>query len=447
MRRQLAIRIRHSLTGEEKEERDAYLELDDLAKLDGREAERRWQQGITTILARVEEIEKLRRATPEQAAEAAKAKRRMTVADAWQRHPVESRLSKEATATKEQGLYKRYYAHLADRFLDELGKDFWAHFVGGLGAGKLLNADGLTYSKLPRKELAEATIMGVMNLGAKLYGYAGEDGLPGKPLGWNPARDVLKKVGTPNVRTGSIPLRKLAEVWRAADVMCAPWARDHLRVYVLTGLRHALLSQMTFAEVDSAARVLRISPHKAGTKRRGADTPANAPDIVLPISGSALRIIDSRRAWAPDPDGPVWYMLSQHGGKPTKGGRIPVHSDPRSNWAHLSTHVLDGWQFLRHDLRRTFARIAVAAGADLMGTSLLMLHSPRTVARIMNIPDITAQYMNLPEAQAQMRSAARSIEKYVAGVLDGSITFDEDEAEPELPAILEDAVGAAEGDD
>ena len=449
IRRQLVIRARYTLQGETKEERNAYLELDDLQELPGKEALARWQGGINSILQRVDEIEKLRKATPEQAAEAAKANQRMTVADAWRRWPVETRLDRAQTALKEQGVYRRYFAHLADRYLDELSyTNFWSHFVGGIAKGKLLNADGLTYSKLPREQYSEATLAGVMNLGAKLYKLAGEEGLPGKPKDWNPARDALRQlVGTPNVRNSSIPLTKLVALWRASDVMCASWARDHLRFYLLTGLRHSLLSALTFAEVDSAARVLRISPHKQGTKRRGADTPANAPDIVIPISQSAVRIIDARRAWAPDPEGPVWYMLSQHGGKARKSG-VPVHSDPRSNWAHLSTHVLDGMHFMRHDLRRTFARIAVRAGADVMGTSLLMLHSPRTVARLMNIADITAQYMNFPEAQAQMRSAARSIEKFLGGLLDGSINLDAlAEDEPELPSILEEAVGGPDSDD
>lgn len=447
VRRQLVIRARYTLNGTKLDERNAFVELDELEALSSQEASRRWQQGITDILTRVGEIEKLRKATPEQAAEAAKANRRMTVGDAWKRHPIETRLDRQATAVKEQGEYRRYYAHLEGRFLDELTyRDFWSHYATGLADGKLLNADGLTYSKLPRK-LAEATIAGVLNLGGKLYTLAGEDGLPGRPKGWNPAREALRLAGTPNVRTGAIPLKKVAEVWRAADVLCAPWARDQLRIYLLTGLRHSLLAGLEFPEVDSTARVLRISPHKMGTKRRGSDTPANAQDIILPICSSVVRIIDARRPWAADAAGPVWYTVSQPGGRAKKGGGVTVHSDPRSNWAHISERVLGGLHFMRHDLRRTFAKLAVRAGADPMGTSLLMLHSPRTVARLMNVADITVQYMNLPEAQAQMRSAARAIEKFVAGLLDGSVKLDEDEPEPELPAILESAIGGADDED
>lgn len=183
--------------------------------------------------------------------------------------------------------------------------------------------------------------------------------------------------------------------------------------------------------------MLRISPHKSGTKRHGSKTPSNAAEIVLPISATALRIIEARRPWAPDLNGPVWYSVSQPGGKRT--AEVATNSDPRSNWAHIEKRVLGDMHFARHDLRRTFARIGVRAGADLMGTSLLMLHSPRTVAKVLNLPDVSVDYMNLPEAQEQMRSASNAIEKFIKGLLEG--TVDLSQSEPALPALLEEAVG------
>jgi hypothetical protein len=94
---------------------------------------------------------------------------------------------------------------------------------------------------------------------------------------------------------------------------------------------------------------------------------------------------------------------------------------------------------MRHDLRRTFANLAVAAGAELMGTSLLMLHSPRTVARVLNLPDVTLEYINTAEARGRMRAASDAIERYVLGLLDGSIKPPQDEVE--LPPELKAAVG------
>jgi integrase len=432
--RQWAIRVKFTINGKTTEDRSTFGQL---AKLEANDVVVTYQEGLRRALNRLSAIKQLK-SSPELAAEDAKHRQRMTVAQAWARHEVETRLQRSATTRKEASHYRTYYAHLADIHLDELTyKGFWSVFVHGLAQGKLLNADQLTWSKLSSRR-AEATIIGIINLGSKLYGFAhAAEGLPGKPKGWNPAAEARKLLGTPNKRNGSIPLNKIAEVWRAADVLCSSWARDHLRVYLLTGLRHSLLAHLQFSEVDTANRVLRVSPHKPGTKRHGSKTPANATDIVLPICATALRIIEARRQWAPDPNGPVWYAVSQPGGK--RKAEMATNSDPRTNWAHLENRVLGGLHFARHDLRRTFARIAVRAGADLMGTSLLMLHSPRTVAKVLNLPDVTADYMNLPEAQEQMRSASNAIERFVKGLLEG--TVDLTPTEPELPALLEEAVG------
>lgn len=244
-----------------------------------------------------------------------------------------------------------------------------------------------------------------------------------------------------------MPLNRVAEVWRAADVLCASWARDQLRLYQLTALRHSLIAELHFSEVDAKARVLRISPHKKGTKLRGADTAANAPEIVLPISATALAIIEACRPLAPDPSGPVWYSVSQPGGATAKTGArdVPRYSDPRSNWSHIEERVLGGTHFMRHDLRRTFANIAVDAQADMMGTSLLLMHSPRTLAGTLGLPDITVAYMNTAGAQRQMRSAAESIERYILGLLDATVV--PSSVDPELPHQLAVSVGNAAAND
>jgi integrase len=438
--RQWAIRARFTLNEKEEEDRSTFGQLE---ALDKTQVAAPYQEALKQVLNRLAEIERLK-SSPEAAEEAAKKAKRMTVADAWARHDVESRTNRAATLDKERRQYKGYFTHLADCLLDELPYRFWTDFVYGLGHGKLLNADGLTWTKLPSKR-AEATIVGVVNLAIKLFEIAHRnEGLPGRARDWNPAQEAKAKVKKPNKRRHYVKLNAIAGVWRAADVVCASWARDQLRLFILTGLRHSLMSELQFSEVDAKAKVLRISPHKPGTKRRGADTPEDAPDIRIPLSDTALAIIEARRQYAPDPNGPVWYTVAQPGGRAAADGprTIPVHSDPRSNWARISEAVLDGVMFGPHDLRRTFAQLATEAGANLMGTSLLMLHSPRTIAQTLNLPDITVDYINTADAQGKMRRAAVSIEKYVLGLLDGSV---EPPAEDqELEADLAEALGKEE---
>lgn len=432
--RQWAIRAKYTLAGQQKEDRST---LGQLEALDKTQTTVDYKTALERALARLREIEEMKAAPPGSLDDV----KRLTVAEVWARHEVATRTQREATTQKERAQYKRYFEHLSERFLDELDYDFWARFVAGLGNGRLLNADGLTSRALPTPR-AEATVKGVMSLAAKLFSIAHRfKGLKGLGANENPAgKAKTDLVGAPNVRTGYVKLHRLADTWRAADALCAPWARDQLRLYVLTGLRHSLMSELKFSQVDARARLLSISPHSPGTKRRGARTPANAPDIRLPLCATALAIIEARRPWAPDPEGYVWYAVTQPGGKAAK---VPKegqkHSDPRSNWVQVAARALDGTTFMRHDLRRTFANLAVAAGAELMGTSLLMLHSPRTVARVLNLPDVTLEYINTAEARGRMRAASDAIERYVLGLLDGSIKPPQDEVE--LPPELKAAVG------
>lgn len=439
--RQWAIRAKFTVAGKEKEDRNTYGQLEALEKTD---VVVEYRHALRQVLDRLEEIERLK-ASPELAKEAARQQQRLTVAGAWAGHASQTRLQRDATTEKEHGTYRRYLSHLADCYLDELPYAFWSKFAAGLSAGRLLNADGLTSQALSSAR-AEATVIGVMNLASKLYNIGHRlEGLPGKDKSWNPAREARKEdTGTPNVRRGHIPLSKIAAAWRAADVLCESWARDQLRLYILSGLRHSLLAELQYSEVDVRGRRLKLSPHKRGTKRRKKDLAANAPDILLPLSNSALQIIEARRQYAPDAEGPVWYAIKKPGGKAAKAGvpKIATHSDPRSNWAHISKEVLGGMSFLRHDLRRTFAQIALQSGADLVGTSLLMLHAPRTLAKLMDVPDITVAYMNTPLAQKRMRDAADAIERYVLGLLAGSIVPAEEDLE--LPPELAAAVGKEE---
>ena len=216
--RQWAIRAKFTVNGKEKEDRDTYGQLEALEKTD---VVVEYRHALRQVLDRLEEIERLR-ASPALAQEAAKQQQRLTVAGAWSGHAGQTRLQRDATTEKERGVYRRYLTHIADCYLDELPYAFWSKFAAGLSAGKLLNADGLTYQQLDSAR-AEATVIGVMNLASKLYNVAHRlEGLPGKDKSWNPAREARRQdTGTANVRTKHIPLSKLAAVWRAAALVPA----------------------------------------------------------------------------------------------------------------------------------------------------------------------------------------------------------------------------------
>lgn len=217
----------------------------------------------------------------------------------------------------------------------------------------------------------------------------------------------------------------------------SPSWRDMFRLYVLTGLRRSLMAELQFSEVDFQGSALLISPHKKGTKRRGAKTPANAAPIRIPLSATALRILQARLEFAPDSQGPVWYAP-----KPTRGKtrKEAVLSDPRAAWTTIESDI--DTHFTPSDLRRTFATIGAAAATDVFGVALLMLHSAKGLAQAAQVPGITVQYMETEEAQERMRKATAEIEAKVlelASMPDSEARKLPDSA---LPEVLETSAAA-----
>ena len=365
---------------------------------------------------------------------------RLTVAQAWAFYPVEKQVNRDATHTKDASVYERYYSYLGDQYLDTLAYGFWSSFVTKLDKGTLVGslAEGATAPLLG--PLADASRIGVINLAVTLYEIAHRHaGLRGMVKGSNPAREAKTLIGAPNVKRSHIPLAKLGLAWAASDQLCSPWWRDQFRLYVLTGLRHSLLAQMSFAEIDWANGFYVFSPHKVGTKRRGAKTPVGAPPIRLPLSQMALDILRARQRFATDKNGPVWFAA-----KPTRGRKArksPVLSDPRSSWQLIEAE-LGNLHFTPQDLRRTFANLGASGVTDLFAVSLLMLHSSSSLAHATGIPTITVSYMDTDEAIDRMRVATEQLAAHVEKLIHLS---DEDAArvvDPVLPAEIEAALFA-----
>ncbi|KPF61708.1 hypothetical protein D621_00295 [beta proteobacterium AAP51] len=371
---------------------------------------------------------------------------RLTLEKAWSYYDVEKPHHRADTRTKDTRNFEHYLGHLRSRYLDELDYAFWAKYTHDLRLGKLLvgkkaNEAGVEVPVF-RGPVAADTLVGVLNTASMLYEIGHKyRGLEGIPKTENPARDAKKLTGPKVERRGRIPLSKLGRAWRASDQMMAPWWRDQFRLYVLTGLRRSLMVNLQFSEVDFESGKLVISPHKRGTKRRGAKTPADAPPLRVPLSKLSLSILKERREFAPDPAGPVWYSP-----KPTRGKarKDAVLSDPRAAWTTVED-VLD-LHFTPSDLRRTFATIGAAAAGDVFGVALLMLHSAKGLAETVNIPGITVQYMETDEAQERMQKAAEEVCAKVMQVAAMPSETASQLEEANLPAILEQVLRATSED-
>ncbi|HEY9224524.1 MAG TPA: site-specific integrase [Variovorax sp.] len=371
---------------------------------------------------------------------------RMTLASAWEQYETDHRANRSASREKDAENYGRYLAHLKDSYLDELPLSTWSRFAaqlaeGSLVVGKRVNDSGKQVP-INRGPLAVATLTGVLNTASALYEIAdNHGGLTDVPPGFNPARAAKKGLGAPNKRKRAIPLAQLGLAWRASDALCQPWWRDMWRLYVLTGLRRSLVTELLFREVDFETGTLSVSPHKVGTKRRGKKTAKNAADIRLPLSRFVLDMLRARREFAPDRDGPVWYAVkAKRGGA---GERPKQLVDPRSGWLLLE-EALGDFHFAPHDLRRTFATAGSASGADLFGVSLLMMHSASTLAKDAGVPGVTVDYIDTDEAQERMRTAAETITAFVLRLATEAPAQSAKRSDPALPAQLVAALGVDE---
>lgn len=361
------------------------------------------------------------------AAQAPNGKRRLTVAEARALQAADVLNKRPPTLDKEQQIFDRYLAKYSDRFLDELDTSEVVAFSNSLLAGKY--APG----KAP---LAIETVRGILTCLSNLFEIAHtHEGIQGRSSGWNPASLAKRRLPSQlsQARSSLLSLTDLRRAWLAADIACSSWARDQFRIYVLTGLRHGLVASLRFSEIDFERRCLLISPHKPGTKRRAASTKDKEEAIRLPMPQLVLDILRSRQQLAPDPAGLVWYLEAPVSGR---GASTAIaHRDPRTNFARLA-QLAGVVAFTPHDLRRTFATLGLASGADVIGTSLLMLHSSSTLAKATGVAAITIQYMHTPEAQRRMRTASLTIEAEAQRLLAGGTVADIEDLPPELEAAV-----------
>jgi len=379
---------------------------------------------------------------------------RLKVAAAWEHYDVENATHRPATREKDQKTFNRYFSHIQDRYLDELPYAFWSKFQHELlnqkvRVGERPSAAGGTESVYVGP-VSAATMRGIINVAVTLYEIAARyEGLWDVDRDYNPAREAKKRLAAPNKKTEHIPLKDLGLAWRAAEQLCAPWWSDLFQCYVLTGLRRSLMVDMRFEQIDFERGVYMIDPNRRGTKRRGSQLSGQNKKakqrvvmIELPLCEHVLAILKARREFAPDKNGWVWYAL-----RPLRGTRNNSDkrlSDPRSSWVMIE-EVLGGLHFGAHDLRRTFATAGGACAADLFALSLLLLHSPATVAKEIGVATITLEYINTAEAQAKMRAAAEQISTYVRRLAADSAAA-VPAHEPQLPWQIEAAITRSDAD-
>ncbi len=204
------------------------------------------------------------------------------------------------------------------------------------------------------------------------------------PAGSNPARHVQKYRERPRERfLSQRELARLGRALRAAERSgINPYAVAAIRLLVLTGARLNEVLTLRWQDVDLAAGCARLADSKTGAKSLRLPAPARALLASLPrVEGNAFVVVG-------DP------------------GR------------HLTT-IAKSWRRIRkaallpdlrlHDLRHSFASIAVAGGASLPVIGGLLGHSQ---------PQTTARYAHL--SADPLQQAAEAVGRVVEAAWSGS---------------------------
>jgi integrase len=216
---------------------------------------------------------------------------------------------------------------------------------------------------------------------SKMFNLAELWGL--RPDGSNPRRHIKKYPEQKRERFLSVAeLRRVGEVLREMEVEAVELrsAIAAVRLLILTGCRLSEVMTLRWEHVDLAARVLRLLDSKTGAK-------------IVHLGQSAVEVLNG----IDRPEGNPWVIV---GIKPC---------------AHL-TDLQPFWQRVRsraglnevriHDLRHTFASVAVSAGQGLPMIGKLLGHTQ---------VQTTARYAHL--AADPVRAAAEQVAFSLAACL------------------------------
>lgn len=283
---------------------------------------------------------------------------------------------------KLQTNYSNYIEQFADKPLDSLKEPFWRAFREDLLTGDITKK---------KKPLAIATIEGIFSCASRLYSIAHDNrGIIDEPAGWNPTVGVMKSSEPANKKESYIPLNKLGEAWLASDALVCPGWRDMFRIYLLTGLRDSLVKNLKWENIDFERGSFLFDPLARGAKNRKSALSANdrKKKEEMPVSSLVLDILRRRKMFAPA--GNPWVFYAQAGGKTRIANDRLI--DPRSAWTPLERQI--GMHVAKHDLRRTFASLACTiAPENIMHISLLLMHSNKSIANFVGVPQITFDYI------------------------------------------------------
>ena len=178
-----------------------------------------------------------------------------------------------------------------------------------------------------------------------------------------------------NIRQRHIPLKKLATWWSAVLMLQNTTVRDYMLLCVLLGFRHEEASALRWSDVDFEERTITIPETKNGS------------ELVQPFGRFVDEMLLDRKRFSHSP-----YVFPGDGKK--AGHMVAPYR------VFQIVEEATGLDFSPHDLRRTFNKIAIAAGIDEFKRKRLMNHS---------FQDVTGKHYSPPDPE-ELRESIQKIE-------------------------------------
>jgi integrase len=223
-----------------------------------------------------------------------------------------------------------------------------------------------------------------MGLLGAILGYAVDEGH--RPD--NPARGIVRPADEKRkTRLDEHGYRALGQKLRDAEALGEPWqAVEAIRALALTGCRRGEIERLRRAEIDFAARALRLGDTKTGAS-------------VRPVGRSASDALRSAVMRSKD-DNLAFPVVRNRNGA---GGH---YQGLTKAWKRIMGEALPGMS--PHGLRHSFASVADDLGFSEPTIGALLGHAKRGV---------TSGYIH--KLDAALHAAADRVSSYIAGLLDG----------------------------
>jgi len=237
---------------------------------------------------------------------------------------------------------------LGQRFVADVNHDDIAAMARAVRAGKTRTAGG------------ESIANRMVSLLRHVFTMAETWGL--RAPGSNPAKGVKAYRETPRERYLS-----MSEIQRLADALEhstdeSPYVVAAIKLLLLSGARRGEILNLTWKEVDFETRLLRLRDSKVGPR-------------TIPLSSAAIEVLEA----IPRMKGNPHVIPGIKTGQPWRGIQKPW-SRIRARAELYDVHI--------HDLRHTFASMAVTDGASLVIVGKLLGHKkPSTTNRYSHIGD------------------------------------------------------------